>query len=133
MTLKRSARSLLHDSQLGELRERASALVSEQVTPAVSQAATTVAAPFRSALDYLPLLAEYAGPILHLLRSTRGQVEDAGAQAMETVRHGRGFRARMLAAVQPYVIGAAAVGACYVAYKIARPGRRLASRSARSA
>ena len=124
MALNTVARSLLHDTQLGDLRTRASALMSEQVIPAASQAATAAAAPFRGALDYLPLLLEYAGPVLQLFRRTQDRVQDAGAQAIDTVRDQRGLFTNVARTARPYVIGAAVLGASYVVFRLVRVAQR---------
>ena len=95
--------------QLRRLREQAGALMAERVAPAASDVAAHAADPLRQALGYLPLIAEYGGPVLQALRRTTSQVEQAVAPPKKAT-----IMARL---ARPAVVVALVVGTGWLAYR----------------
>ncbi len=105
--------------QLSRLREQAGALMADRVGPAASDVAAHAADPLRQALGYLPLLAEYGGPIIKALRRTTSQVEQALAPRKKATT--------MAYLARPAAIAVLVLGTGYLAYRLEVRQRSSAS------
>ena len=120
MPIRRDARSSSDTAQLADLRAQVSKLIGGKVEPAASELADVTAAPVRGALDYLPLVIQYAGPIIQLFHKARSKTQDAGAKTIGNVRQQRSMLAGTMAVMRRFVTLAMAVGVTYGVYRLTR-------------
>lgn len=123
MPVRRDTRSLSHATQLADLRAQASKLIGGKADPAASEAANISAAPVRGALDYLPLILQYAGPVVQLFRKARSKTQNPGANVIDKAGQQRGMRAGSMAMIRRLFTLAVVVGATYAIYRSTRTAR----------
>lgn len=114
-----------HGDLLESLRGQADTLLSDQVAPALSNAASTAAAPFRLALDYLPAVVDLMASLGRRTSRAAGQVRQ---EAMAPVQQYLPARARL----QPYLVGAVVAGIGYFAFRVWQDQRRRRPRAQRT-
>ena len=119
MLVRRDTRSSSHATQLADLRAQASKLIVGEADSAASEVASISAAPVRGALDYLPLILQYAGPAVQLLRKAR----NPGTKVIDKAGQQRGMRAGSIVVIRRLLTLAVVAGAAYVMYRSTRTKR----------